>query len=268
MNPATETTTLKDVLDTYALVDLSVMVSDDYPCYWPTLMGYHASDWHKHDGWRGHFYTRYMIMEEHVGTHMDAPAHFIPRPETGLPHANEFGNMTSEKVPLGQLIGPSVVVDCRSLRGKAEPGMSPIITVEFLRAWETYNGPFEPGDIVLFHTGWTTDFYRPFPEGQAFGADVILDKKAPGWPAPDGPAMTYLADRGVKVVGVDTNSTGPLQDDAAPHWAGLGRGMAFVERLVNLDKLPIRGALFMFLPIKTEGGSGAPGRAVAFVPKR
>lgn len=267
MSATTEVSTLNEIFDHYTLLDLSVMVSDDYPCYWPTIMGYHASDWHKHDGWRGYYFTRYMIIEEHVGTHMDAPAHFIPKPETKLPYANEFGNMTAEKVPLEQLMGAAVVVDCRPLRGKAEPGMSPIITADFLKQWEAQNGAFQPGDIVLLQTGWTTDYYKPFPEGQAFGTDVVIEKKAPGWPAPDGPAMTYLADKGVKLVGVDTGSTGPLQADPEPHWAGLGRGVIFVERLVNLDKLPVRGALFIFLPIKNEGGSGSPGRAIAFVPR-
>ncbi len=265
-----QTITQESLLDFLAhmeLIDLSVVVSNNHPCYWPTIMGYHASDWHRHDGWRGNYFTRYLIIEEHVGTHFDAPAHFIPAPETGLPHAGEPGRITVEKADLNQLVGPCVVVDCRPLRGQAEPGMSPIITTEYLQAWEQAHRPFRPDEIVLLHTGWTTDFYKPFPEGQAFGYDVVVAKKAPGWPAPDGAAMTYLADRGIRCVGVDTGSMGSLQFDEDAHWAGLGRGMLFVERLVNLDLLPLEGAFFVFLPIKIEGGSGAPGRAIAFVPR-
>ncbi len=263
----TDTLNFQTLLSGCDVIDLSVIVSDDYPCYWPTIMGYHASTWHTHDGWRGKFFTRYLIIEEHVGTHFDAPAHFIPRPETGLPHASEAGHTTVEKVPLEQMIGPANVVDCRSLRGQAKPGESPIITPAFLEAWEAGHGAFKLGEVVILHTGWTTDFYRPFPQGQAFGHDVVIAKQAVGWPAPSGEAMHYLADRGIRVVGVDTNSMGPVQFDEDPHWAGLGRGLVFVERLVNLDKLPERGAYFIFVPIKSEGGSGAPGRAMAFVPK-
>jgi kynurenine formamidase len=78
--------------------------------------------------------------------------------------------------------------------------------------------------------------------------------------------MEYLADRGVRTLGVDTNSTGSLQDDSGPHHAGLGRGMVFIERLTNLGRLPTRGAGFVFLGLKLEGGSGAAGRAIAMVP--
>jgi len=249
------------------IVDLSVMIGDDYPCYWPTIMGYHASVFHRIGEWMGPFFTRYMIMEEHVGTHCDAPAHFIPTPETGLPHASEHGRTTVEQVPLSQFIGPAVVVDCRSLRGKAKLGECPIISVDLLKEWEKKNGPFVKGDAVLLRTDWTDDTYRRMPEGKAFGHAPILEKSAPGWPSPDYDAMAYLAEAGVRIVGHDGNSIGPLQNDGGPHWAGLGAGMVFVERLTRLGELPTRGALFVFLPIKCEGAGGAPGRAMAFRPR-
>lgn len=249
------------------VVDLSVTVGNDYPCNWPTIMGYHASTFTSHDGWRGDFFTRYLIMEEHTGTHMDAPSHFIPRPDSGLPHAGPAGDITVEKVPVDQTIGPAVVIDARSLRGKAEPGMSPIVTADFLLEWERQNGAIEAGDIVLLYTGWTDDTYAPMPQGRAFGQDVIIDKIAPGWPAPDVPAMELLAERGVRTFGVDTGSTGSLQDDSGPHHAGLRHGMVFIERLINLGQLPTRGAGFVFLGLKLEGGSGAAGRAIGLVPR-
>jgi isatin hydrolase len=34
-----------------------------------------------------------------------------------------------------------------------------------------------------------------------------------------------------------------------------------------LTQLPPRGAFFIFLPLKCEGGSGAPGRAIALKPR-
>jgi isatin hydrolase len=42
--------------------------------------------------------------------------------------------------------------------------------------------------------------------------------------------------------------------------------MLFVEGLTNLDRLPARGASFVFLPVKIATASGAPGRAVAILP--
>jgi len=42
--------------------------------------------------------------------------------------------------------------------------------------------------------------------------------------------------------------------------------MAFVEGLTSLERLPTRGASFVFLPVKIAAASGAPGRAVAILP--
>jgi kynurenine formamidase len=42
--------------------------------------------------------------------------------------------------------------------------------------------------------------------------------------------------------------------------------MLFVKMLTNLDRLPARGASFVFLPLKIALASGGPGRALALVP--
>jgi kynurenine formamidase len=42
--------------------------------------------------------------------------------------------------------------------------------------------------------------------------------------------------------------------------------MIFIEMLTNLDRLPVRGAHFAFLPMKLAGSTGGPGRAIAFLP--
>jgi len=73
-------------------------------------------------------------------------------------------------------MGPAVVIDCRSLRGQAAPGESPLITTHYLEMWEQEHGRIQVDDVVLLHTGWTDDTYRRFPEGQAFGHDVVIAK--------------------------------------------------------------------------------------------
>jgi kynurenine formamidase len=40
------------------------------------------------------------------------------------------------------------------------------------------------------------------------------------------------------------------------------------ENLTNLDRLPLRGAFIVALPMKIKGGTGAPLRAMAIVPSR
>ena len=51
------------------------------------------------------------------------------------------------------------------------------------------------------------------------------------------------------------------------HRIGLGAGIVFVENLTGLHQVPATGAWLVFLPLKLVGGSGAPGRAVALVPR-
>lgn len=214
---------------------------------------------------RGQYMDFVLTFEEHSGTHLDSPAHAIPRPETGLPHAGEAGLMTVDMVPLEQLMGPAIVIDCTNLEGSAGPGKSPVITVDHIRSWEEANGSIDAGDIVLLYTAWTDKHYRKFPHGYKLDRDCKLYKQTEGWPAPDPTCMEYLYSKGVRHVGVDTVSMGPIQADEPTHWAGLEKGMVFTEKLCNLGVLPSRGSYFIFLPLKVEGGGAGPGRAIALV---
>lgn len=70
----------------------------------------------------------------------------------------------------------------------------------------------------------------------------------------------------VRCVGTDAPSMGPAHDGQPVHVHGLSGGAVFVECLTGLDAVPARGARFCFLPLKVRDGTGAPGRAVAWVP--
>jgi kynurenine formamidase len=41
--------------------------------------------------------------------------------------------------------------------------------------------------------------------------------------------------------------------------------MRYVEILTNLGELPVRGAYFIFMPVKIASSSGGPGRAMALI---
>ncbi len=64
-------------------------------------------------------------------------------------------------------------------------------------------------------------------------------------------------------MGTDGLSIGPAEGGGPTHLAGLSHGMVFVEALTGLDRLPPRGAWFLFLPLNLVDGTGAPGRALA-----
>jgi len=77
-----------------------------------------------------------------------------------------------------------------------------------------------------------------------------------------------VEDRGVAMIGVDTASIdyGHSQDFIV-HRVVTAHNVPGLENLMSLDRLPATGALLIALPMKIEGGSGGPVRAIALVPK-
>lgn len=215
----------------------------------------------------GPYYTAFLTLDEHCGTHIDAPCHFIPPPDSGLPHANEWGRVTVDKIDLSQLMGPAVVIDVTDLKDTGRDGESPEVMPDVVERFEHEHGSLGEGEIVLFRSDWD-DHYLPAPDGAAYGGGPFLSGSGPGWPAPGIACLEYLYDRGIMVVGLDGVSIGGLPNPVPPHHWGLGRGMLFIELLANLRKVPPRGAYFLYLPLNIRGGSAGPGRAVAFVPKQ
>jgi isatin hydrolase len=267
---------LAQTLRGYRIVDLSLTLDDRLPCVWPGHMPFE----HKVHNWyevvvgggqrlrsTAPYYTCWMTLDEHVGTHFDAPTHFIPPPGSGLTHANEFGAMYGDRVPLELLQGPATVIDVRPLRQHPEDGVSPLITPAFLEAWQEEHGAVAEGDVVLFFGGWD-ELYLPDPEGAGYVRAPLVTRDGPGWPAPSAEAVLYLYERGVRTLGTDGPSIGAAHEGLSMHYAGLGRGMVYVEGLACLQELPVRGSLFVFAPIKIAESSGGPGRALAYVPAR
>lgn len=254
------------------VVDLSVPVAEHLPASWPTHVPFQHQTytWYgrTHEGADapesrlGPYATRWMAIDEHTGTHVDAPSHFIPPPGSGLDFAGAWGEVDVDGVPLAQLIGPAAVIDVPLL--ESEPGTSPLITPDVVHAWEAEHGELRPGEIVLWRTGWDRH-YLPGRAGDAYLRDAVVHGSAPAWPAPSVETIELVIGRGVRCLGTDGASMGPAQGGQAVHVAALGTGAVFVECLAGLAELPHRGATFVFLPLKVLGATGAPGRAVAFL---
>ena len=254
------------------IVDLSVPIAEHFPASWPT----HVPFQHKTFNWfeaqesglersrsrLGPYATRWMLIDEHTGTHMDAPSHFIPPPGSGLPFANEWGAVNADGIPLEQLVGPAAVIDVPP--GEAEPGRSVLVEPGHVTDWEAEHGTIQPGDVVLLRSGWDRH-YRPDAEGDAYAYDVVVTGRGRAWAAPSEATVTLLVDRGVRCIGTDGPTMAPAGSGQLEHVAALGRGAVFLEGLANLAELPARGATFMFLPIKILEATGAPGRAIAII---
>src|SRR3954465_4034984 len=82
------------------IVDLSYAF-DEHTLYWPSSpSGFELKKLAYGPTAGGDFYSSYLYSAaEHGGTHLDAPIHF-----------NEHG-ITSDRIPLTQLIAPAVVID-------------------------------------------------------------------------------------------------------------------------------------------------------------
>jgi len=256
---------LQEVISSHKIIDLTGMIGRDYPCFYFRGQEFMQVKLQDFDGSRGLFTSNVLIAEEHLGTHCDAPRHMIAPPGSNVPHAGPAHYVTVDKIPIEKNLGPAAVIDCREYLGTEKPGMSPVIKAEKLKKWENQYGTLQKEDKVLIFTSWTELYYKKFPEGYKLEKTCNMDRTTEGWPAPDEGFIEYLVKRGVQHVGCDFPSLGQIQNDEGPHWIALENEMVVVEKLINLSRLPPRGAFYIFLPLKIENGTGSPGRAIAIV---
>jgi kynurenine formamidase len=193
-----------------------------------------------------------LTLGEHVGTHVDAPIHWI----TGQDGA-DIGS-----VPPRSLVGPACVID-RTAETEADPGY--LLTVADLEAWESEHGRIPEHAWVLLRTGWGS-------RAQDETAFLNVQDGAPRTPGPDVEAASWLASQrpisgfGVETVGIDAGAAGGFDPPFPLHNFLLGSGRLGLTQLANLDRLPITGALIIVSPLRLVGGTGSPSRVFAFVP--
>jgi kynurenine formamidase len=282
------------------VVDLTVTIAENYPSHWPFHPPFKrwVMNWFKeepghyaknpNDGAGGEadtvhgissmstapYYSQQYVIDDHTGTQIDYPAHFVPPAGSGLEFANENGWLTGDKYPPEKMMGPAVVIDLRSILDKAEGGVSPLITPELIQADEKAHGEIKAGDVVLFFSGYVDKYYKPFPEGNRLAWDPLIKGNVPAWPAPTPDAVKYLADKGVTHLGIDSPSMGPAghtyqgKDMAQmTHVTFLQGGNSWTEFLRNICALPARGAYFISTSTKIGDMSGGLSRSLAIKPK-
>jgi kynurenine formamidase len=271
-------------------VDLSVVMSTELPVASPGAgAGRHRQPYLKvalfFAANLGRYHETHML-DAHSGTH----PHLVP-PSYALPPARfdngtyapqvqmwlaeyekKYGprgtsEVTTEQVPLAQTCGPARVIDVKhriGTTGQNSWPQSPEITVADIEKDEQEHGPLKPGDIVIFHSGYSDTYYKPLPKGLAFWAEP-LDGKREGWPAPGPEAIVYLASKGIRCIATDGPTLGGAEPKRAlmTYWALGSKGMVGVEFLTAVVKLPT-DAYFLFAPVKVRGCHGGPGRAIAF----
>lgn len=237
-------------LSAYEIIDLSHGYGPD-TVYWPTdQKGFQKTVVFEGAREDGGFYSAFDIATaEHGGTHMDAPYHF-----------DADGDKTAA-VPLSRLAAPAAVIDV-SEQAASDPLYR--LTPGDVIAFEAAHGEIAPGTIVLLRTGWSARW----PDAEAYLGGT--DPAALAFPSFGADAARLLVeDRRVAALGIDAASTdyGPSTDFPVHRIMGAGNVPGF-ENLTNLDRLPATGAIVIALPMKIEGGSGGPLRAIALVPKQ
>ena len=246
-------------------IDLSLLVAEDYPCTWPSGFPMFQLKHYRRIGSLTPYNIDVLTIDGNTGTQIDVPPHSIPRPGSGLPNAGPLGSIFTEKVPAWQFGGEAVVIDVRELLDTTENGISSLIQPNHVLAWEKTHRQLRFGDVVLFRSGYSDKYYRPFPAGRRFVADP-LQGTAPAWPDPHPDTMTLLGQRGVRHVGCDSPSMGPLPDLAEPtHVAGLKFGMIFTEGVTRLN-LVKPGSFYCVLGPRHAKGMYGEGRALAIPP--
>jgi len=189
------------------------------------------------------FNLNVLTINEHTGTHIDAPLHFSGN-----------GEAVSE-IPVENLVVPLSVID---IREAAEKDADARVTPDDIRAWTSKNGPLPKGGCVAMLSGWaanvTTAKFR--------NADSDGKMHFPGFHVEA--AEMLIEDAGTVGIAVDTLSLDHgISADFATHYAWLPTNRWGLECVANLETLPVRGAtLFVGAP-KHRGGSGGPSRVVA-----
>jgi kynurenine formamidase len=221
-------------------------------------------------------------LDSHSGTHLVPPAYALPArgfdnrkyatevQEWLAAYEKKYGprgtsNVTTEKVPVGETCGRARVIDVKHLVGtttKDRWPASPEITPADIEKYETREARLRPGDIVIFQSGYSDKYFKPFPQGTACLADP-LNGKSEGWPAPGPDAIMALAKKGIRCVATDGPTLGGAEPRRAltTYWALGSKGMVGVEYLTNVGKLPEK-AYFIFVAVKIRGCHGGPGRAI------
>jgi len=146
-------------------------------------------------------------------------------------HYNESG-MRIDEMPLDLFVGPAQVVDIRGLA---------LVTPAFLEACD-----FTASPRVLFRS----DTWR----------DTAIFPAA--WPMLDPATPAWLAERGVRLIGLDVPSVDALVCPGMPMHHIVDRAGLFILENLDLRNVPAGIYELIALPLRIRGGDGSPVRAV------
>jgi len=185
------------------------------------------------EGWQGSVFR----MFAHMGTHVDAPLHFLR------------GGESVDRVAPERICGRGVLFDLSGKQG------SEAITDADLEAQDQDN-ELREGDIAILRTDWTD---KHWGTPKFFGDSPYLTPEAANW----------LVRKKVKAIVYDfaeeyvvrkSGFTGP---ECVIHHIVMGNGIYNIEYVTNLRAITKRVVTIMALPLKLVGVDAAPARVIA-----
>jgi kynurenine formamidase len=188
---------------------------------------------------------------EHVGTHFDAPIHWV----TGRHRADV------SEVPAAQLVAPAVVIDKSSECARNADYLLEVADVE---RWQEEHGPLPEGGWLLYRTGWdarATDQQRFLNANETGPHTPGISIECARWLAEEAPIIGV----GVETVGTDAGAAHSFDPAFPCHAFLLGAGKYGLTQLANLARLPATGAVIVAGPLPIVRGSGSPARVLALV---
>lgn len=168
----------------------------------------------------------FLRMGAHVGTHVDAPYHFLGGDKP-----------TVDQLDLKDLTGRVYVLRI--------PDEVDLVTAEVLE-----KGEIPPRTRRLLLKTRNSSFWAA--SGSTFRTDYV-------GLSPDG--AQYLVNRGIRLVGIDYLGIAPFSDPVPTHQILLTAGVIILEGL-NLSHVPPGRYSLYCLPVKLAGSDGAPARTI------
>jgi kynurenine formamidase len=238
------------------VVDLTAPLSDrtpilQLPAPFANTQGFALQEISNFDARGPAWYWNNFSAGEHVGTHFDAPVHWI---------SGRAGPDVSQ-VPPRQLIGPAAVID-KSAECANNPDF--LLQVSDVEQWQRQHGPLPAGGWLLFRSGWDSRAH----DQTAFLNANDTGPHTPGvspelarWLGEQAPVIGF----GVETVGTDAGAAHSFEPPFPCHHFLLGAGKYGLTQLANLSRLPPTGAVVIAAPLPIVRGSGSPARVLALV---
>lgn len=206
--------------------------------------------WEKSCGFKSHITVDYnqgcrvqkLETTTGIGTHIDAPAHFIPN------------GQDIASIPLEKLIIPARVID---LSAYLDPDY--LASPENIIEHEKKYGEIAENNIIIFHTTWNR-YWHDVKKYRNEDKHGVMH-----FPGISIETAKFLIKRNIVGIGIDTLSPDGGNSEFPVHHLLLGQDKYIIENMANINLLPPIGSTIIALPLKIEDGTESPARVIAVI---